>query len=132
MLRCRMADHPIWIDGIDFIVHDGDYEMMAAFQKNIIDIATVSGNNMDYYSNRSDILYSQYVGNRFEYILISATGADGRRTESSEFRAALLKYLAGYIDLNPLETGIPAVTEVDLGREKAGRRIHWKLLSKWE
>lgn len=114
-------DHPIWIDGIDFIVHDGDYEMMAAFQKNIIDIATVSGNNMDYYSNRSDILYSQYVGNRFEYILISATGADGRRTESSEFRAALLKYLAGYIDLNPLETGIPAVTEVDLGREKAGR-----------
>ena len=61
------------------------------------------------------------MGNRFEYILISATGADGRRTESSEFRAALLKYLAGYIDLNPLETGIPAVTEVDLGREKAGR-----------
>ena len=113
--------HPVWIDGIDFIVHDGDYEMMSAFQKNIIDMATVSGSNMDYYSNRSDILYSQYVGNRFEFILLSTTGADGRKMRNPEFRAAILRYLAGYMVMNPLETGIPAVTEVSWGSETADR-----------
>jgi len=111
--------HPVWIDGIDFIVHDGDYEMMSAFQKNIIDMARVSGSNMDYYSNRSDIMYSQYVGNRFEFVLLSTRGADGRRMENPEFRAALLRYLAGYMVMNPLETGIPAVTEVRWGKETA-------------
>jgi len=113
--------HPVWIDGIDFIVHDGDYEMMTAFQKNIIDLAFVSGSNMDSYSNRSDILYSQFVGNRFEFILLSDRGADGRKMENPEFRSALLRYLAGCMVMDPLETGVSAVTEVRWGRETADK-----------
>lgn len=113
--------HPVWIDGIDFIIHGNDYEMMSSFQKNIIDIAIVSGSNMDYYSNRSDIYYSQYTGNRFEFILLSASGSDGRKMENEEFRAALLRYLAGYMTLNPLNAGVSAVKEVGWGWEATGR-----------
>ena len=107
--------HPVWIDRIQFIIHGGEHEMMASFQKNIIDIATVSGNNMDYYANRSDILYSPYVGNRFEYILLSNVGADNRRMENVAFRTILLRYLAGYMTQNPLELGVSAIEEVAWG-----------------
>lgn len=108
-------NHPVWIDRIQFIIHDSEYDMMSSFQKNIIDIATVSGSYMDDYSNRSDILYSSYVGNRFEYILLSTVGADSRRMEDPAFRAVLLKYLAGYMDSNPLNLGVPAVEEASWG-----------------
>lgn len=115
--------HPVWIDRIAFVIHGGDHEMMSSFQKNIIDIATVSGSGMDYYSNRSDILYSPYVGNRFEYLLLSNTGSDNRKMENAMFRAALLRYLAGYMGQNPLELGISAVEEVTWGsiENRAGR-----------
>lgn len=112
--------HPIWIDGIDFIVYDGDYEMMPAFQKHLIDIATVSGDNMDYYTNRSDIAYSPYVGNRFEYILFSTVGSENRRMENAAFRTALFNYLSAYMETNPLGIGVPAdegISESPAGRE---------------
>lgn len=107
--------HPVWIDRIAFVIHGGDHEMMASFQKNIVDIATVGGNNMDYYSNRTDILYSPYVGNRFEYLLLSNAGSDNRKMENAMFRAVLLRYLAGYTVQNPLGLGVSAVEEVSWG-----------------
>jgi|GEM_PF-323334 len=113
--------HPVWINGIDFVIHENDYEMMSSFQKNVIDIALVTGTNMDYYSGRSDIFYSQYEGNRFEFVLLSTSGSDGKKMQDEKFRTVLLRYLAGCMNTNPPDTGIPAVKEVHWGWEAIGR-----------
>lgn len=106
-------DHPVWLNGINFIVFDNENKMMQAFQKQQIDVAFVSQGNLDNYSNRTDILINQYEGDRFEYILLSPIGVENNKLANPELRTALFKYLGWYMALDPIAIGQPAAAEMD-------------------
>ena len=103
--------HAVWMDGIDFKIYGNENEMMPAFQKQEIDIAFVAEGNLDSYSNRADILYNRYAGNRFEYILLSTVGAENARMSDAAFRTALLKYMGWCMAQEPIKAGTPASEE---------------------
>ncbi|MCX7774383.1 MAG: ABC transporter substrate-binding protein [Clostridia bacterium] len=101
-------NHPVWLDGIHFRVYKDDSEMMVAFQKQEVDIAFLEDGDLQSYSKRADIFFSQYENNTLEFIALSSQGETGSPISQEAFRTILLKYICGYAAKTPLGSGNPA------------------------
>lgn len=97
--------HPIWPEGITFNVYSEESKMMEAFQKQEIDIAFMEQNNMDSYSQRSDLFYAKYESDKVEFLMFSSVGRNDSPMKQEEFRNVLINYLIGYHSLDPIGKG---------------------------
>lgn len=97
--------HPIWLDGISFMVYPDESYRMEAFQKQVIDIAYMEEGHMEGYAQRTDLYFKQYESNILEFLAISPVGTENSPVSQGAFRSILLNYLMGYESLIPVKAG---------------------------
>ncbi len=101
--------HPIWLDGITFKVFTDESQLMQAFQKQEIDLAYLDEGELESYARREDIFLNRYESNSLEYLVFSAGGKESSPIKQEDFRAALMHYLSGYAEVNPINIGKSAI-----------------------
>ncbi|NMA67196.1 MAG: ABC transporter substrate-binding protein [Clostridiaceae bacterium] len=99
-----IINHPIWIDNIIFKIYPNESDRMAAFQKKEIDIAWIEEGDMEAYSKRADIFYSEFENNLIEFMALSPTGTKNSPMSQADFRKALIEYLCWYSEMDTINS----------------------------
>lgn len=102
-----LMDHPVWIDAIEFLIHDAGSDLITAFQRQAVDIAEIHELDVDRYSQRTDLHIGKYAANQLEFAVV---GSRSLFLKDAELRRILFSFLSWKAEKDGFSEGDPLLS----------------------